>query len=289
MGLSRSAPAQMLYVGNSNQTVGVYTGIGQTVNSSLFSSVDKPTGIAISGSNIYVATWDVGSLPPPSGGTYDFGQISSYTTSGTLVNQYLISFTNTFPFGVVASGSHLFVSTYDDGKITEYSTSGTQIMPIATGLNHPAGLALSGSNLFVANSGAGTIGEYTTSGSIVNAALVSGLSNPVGVAVSGSNLFVTNGNAISEYTTSGALVNATYITGLNNPWGLAIYGSDLYVTNNGGTTIGKYSLSGGSNTASLVSGLPNGPTGIALIVPEPAGAALMSLVTMVGAIRRRRA
>ena len=101
---------------------------------------------------------------------------------------------------------------------------------LVSGLSNPWGLVLSGSDLFVTNenvggvAGSGTIGEYTTSGTTVNPSLVSGLTGPIGVAVSGSDLFVANSdsNTTGEYTTSGATVNPSLISGLNLPGGIAV-------------------------------------------------------------------
>ena len=158
-----------------------YTTSGATVNASLITGLPSgPVSIAVSGSKLFVVS-------------YTAGTIGEYTTSGATVNAALITgLTPVDQFGGPHPG--------------------------------PYGIVVSGSDLFVTNSEAGTIGEYTTSGATVNASLISGLSAPLGLALSGSNLFVAElGNGtIGEYTTSGATVNASLITGLDSPFGIVV-------------------------------------------------------------------
>ena len=59
-------------------TIGAYTTSGATVNAALISGLDLPFGIAVSGSDLFVANID--------GGT-----IGEYTTAGATVNAALIS------------------------------------------------------------------------------------------------------------------------------------------------------------------------------------------------------
>ncbi len=71
-----------LFVTEGNGTIGEYTTSGAVVNASLVSGLNAPTGIAIFGSDLFVAN--------PFNGT-----ISEYTTSGALVNASLVSGLNT--------------------------------------------------------------------------------------------------------------------------------------------------------------------------------------------------
>jgi len=244
--------------GSGSGTIGEYTTSGTPVNASLITGLTGPSGIAVSGSNLFVA---------------NFGNatIGEYTTSGTTVNASLITGL-VEPSGIAVSGSNLFISyLVGTGGISEYTTSGTTVnVPLITGLGEPFGIAMSGSDLFVVNGAGGTIGEYTTSGTPVNPSLITGLSTPTGIAVSGSNLFIANygSGTIGEYTTSGTPVKVPLITGLSGPHGIAVDGPLLYVANLISGTIGEYTTSGTTVNASLVSGL-SGPNGIA-VVPEPA-------------------
>jgi len=139
-------------------------------NPSLISGLSDPTGIAVSGSDLFVTNF---------GGT----TIGEYDTSGAPVNASLVSGTYG-PTFIAVSGSNLFVTNWFNGTISEYTTSGGTInATLVSGLSQPEEIAVSGSDLFVANAGTNTIGEYTTSGAVVNATLVSGLSDPNGIAV----------------------------------------------------------------------------------------------------------
>jgi MYXO-CTERM domain-containing protein len=188
--LPRTTRADTIFVNNfSSGTLGEYTTSGATINSSLISGLTDPFGLALSGSDLFVANEDA------------------------------------LTIGIALSGSNLLVSNVGIGTVGEYTTSGATVnASLISGLGGPAGLAVSGSNLFVANAVAGTISEYNTSGALVNAALISGLNTPVGIAVSGPDLFVTEegSGTVGEYTTSGAVVNASLISGLNVPTGITI-------------------------------------------------------------------
>src|SRR5215475_262196 len=167
--------ADIIFVANSNpggppNTIGEYTTSGATVNPALISGLSLPTGIAVSGSDLFVVN-----RGPDT--------IGEYTTSGATVNPALISGLSG-PWGIAVSGSDLFVVNRGAGTIGEYTTSGGTVNPaLISGLNAPRSIAVSGSDLFVTNTGAGTIGEYTTSGATVNPALISGLTDPFGIAI----------------------------------------------------------------------------------------------------------
>jgi len=246
---------QVFVANNNNGTIGEYNFDGTPINTSLISlqPLSGPTGLVISGSNLYVIT----SLT---------GMIGEYTTSGTTVGASLVSGLTADQIGIAVSGSNLFITNGDLGTISEYTTSGTMVNPsLISGLNSPTAIAASGSHLFVANAGTGTIGEYNLDGTTVNASLISGLNLPTGIAVSGSNLFVTNynGGTIGEYTTSGATVNASLISGLSNPTCIAVSGSNLFVTYENSGEIGEYTTSGTTVSDALISGLSS-PVGIAV-------------------------
>ncbi len=148
--------------------VGAYTTSGATVNAALLSGLGYPTGIAVSGGNLFVAS-------------LNNGTIGEYTTSGATVNPALISGLSG-PEGIAVSGGNLFVTSLNNGTngtIGEYTTSGATVNPaLVSGLRNPAGIAMSEGNLFVAEFYGNAIGQYTTSGATVNAALVSGVVSP---------------------------------------------------------------------------------------------------------------
>ena len=238
-----------------------YTASGTVVNAPLITELQDPTGIAVSGADIFVTNYNSAN---------NTSSIGEYTTSGATVNASLITGLQNL-MGIAVSGSDIFVVNdnfvNNTSSIGEYTTSGATVnASLVTGLDTNC-IAVSGSDIFVANY-SGTIGEYTTSGATVNATLVTGLAglDTNCIAVSGSDIFVANYNSanytfsIGEYTTSGATVNASLVTGLQNPTGIAVSGSDIFVANNNlnnTSIIGEYTTSGATVNASLVTGLQN--------------------------------
>src|ERR1039457_4936452 len=120
-GTARGQIFETNYFGN---TIGEYTTSGTTVNSALISGLNSPTGIAVSGVDLFVANQSTGT-------------IGEYTTLGTTVNSTLISGLNT-PECIAVSGGTLFVTNASAGTIGEYTTLGTTVnSALITGLNNP--------------------------------------------------------------------------------------------------------------------------------------------------------
>src|SRR4051812_5476431 len=83
-----AARADLIFVTNAvDGTVGEYTTAGATVNPALISGLSYAGGIAVSGSDLFVA---------------NNGTIGQYTTSGATVNPTLISGLN-FPRNIAVS------------------------------------------------------------------------------------------------------------------------------------------------------------------------------------------
>jgi hypothetical protein len=148
--------------------------LGATINAALVTGLSGPSGIAVSGENLFVTN---------AGG----GTIGKYTTSGATVNATLITGLDR-PVSIAISAGNLFVTNYNSATIGKYTTSGATVnASLVSGLDAPEGVAVSGGNLFVANgstgAGNGFIGKYTTAGATVNASLVSGLNGPTGITV----------------------------------------------------------------------------------------------------------
>ena len=174
-----------LYVVSSGGTdfagvVGLYNATtGIAINPSLVTGVSFPTGIAISGNNLYV----------PSQRNLTYGYINEYNaTTGTAISVPLVSGLLHAPEGLLVSGNILYEANATAGTIGEYNaTTGAVIdASFISGLSTAGALqlALLGNNLFVSESGSGTIGEYdATTGATINASLISGLSGNFGLVV----------------------------------------------------------------------------------------------------------
>ena len=124
-----TAHAQIFVANNGSATIGEYTTSGATVNASLVSGLNNPSGIAASGGDLFIA--NVGN-----------GTIGEYTTLGGTVNASLVSGLNS-PEGIAVSGGDLFVANYYGGTIGEYTTSGATLnASLVSGLGGPIGLAV---------------------------------------------------------------------------------------------------------------------------------------------------
>ncbi len=102
------------------------------MNASLVSGLENPTGIVVSGSDLFVANFG--------GGSSGEGLIGEYTTSGATVDASLVSGL-TDPEGIAISGSDLFVANLlgaGFGTIGDYTTSGETInASLVSGLSDP--------------------------------------------------------------------------------------------------------------------------------------------------------
>ncbi len=259
-----------------NEKLGEFDFAGAPINPQPI-TVGDPWAITESAGQLFVAN-------------FNFGNISSYSAAGTLINQNLTLNTFLDPLGVAASGTDLFTVSYNNdesgtGTICEYTTSGAMVAaPLVSGLNDPYGIAAATGFLYVTDFAEGVISKYTTSGALVDATLVTGLQGPIGIAVSGDTIFVTNDTGtIGAYdATTGTTINAALISDLGTPWGLTVSGEHLFVTNignglAGGGSVGEYTTSGATVNASLITGL-DFPKGVA-VVPEPATATILAVGT----------
>ena len=115
---SATARGQEIYVTNSsgNGTIGEYTTSGAVVNASLVSGLNDPTGIAVSGSDLFVANH---------GDRHDWRihHVGSNRERLAGLGVELIR------SGIAVSGSDLFVANYGTGTIGEYTTSGATVKP----------------------------------------------------------------------------------------------------------------------------------------------------------------
>jgi hypothetical protein len=128
-------------------------------------------GIAVSGSDLYVAD-------------FSSGTVGQYTTSGTTINPSLITPSGR-AYNLAVSGTSLFVISPEAETVYNYTTSGDFVTSWqVTNSSYPTGLAVSGSDVFVTDFGSKTVREYTTTGAIVNNALISGVSALVGMTIS---------------------------------------------------------------------------------------------------------
>jgi len=212
-------------------TAGSLVGAGPLVTSGQNgASLSTPAGIAVSGSDLFVAN-------------YGANSIGEYTTSGATVNASLISGLSG-PIGVAIYGSDLFVGNINStGSHADQAVEYNLATPTPTLLgsltlgSSANGIAVSanGANLYVTSNSGNAIYDYATSNIMLagNASPTAtwtdtGYTSAYGIAIYGSDLFVTQDQSVNdvlEFTTSGSPVSTTpdpLITGLNDPYAIAV-------------------------------------------------------------------
>ena len=272
-----TAQGQIFETNYNNNTLDEFNLDGTPVGSGTLvsSGLHQPSGLVISGDDLFVTNETVGGI----------GSIGEYTTSGAPVGTGTLVTGLSYPAGLAISGSDLFVVNTGNASVGEYTTSGSTVnASLISSLVNPWAIAISGNDLFIASDSGpnnGTVKEYTTSGAFV-ATVLTHLDYVYAIAISGSDLFVDNtaagqigSGSIGEYTLSGSTVNASLITGLNQflTPGIAVFGSDLFVGDNNGnagsqSAISEFTTTGGTLNLSLVTTNQISPSAI-VVVPEP--------------------
>jgi hypothetical protein len=202
---------------------------GSLINSELISGLDNPSGIAVSGSDLFVAD-------------NSDNIISEYTTSGALVKRNFISGILN-PLDIAVSGSDLFVVA--GGWIGEYTTTGKTINAHLIVAGSPE-ISVVGSDIFFTTDDG--VAEYTTSGKVVNANLISGLDSPSAIYVSDDQSSAPGAPSIAS-TIDSANLPPTAISGKKiNPK------ISLNLSNQGSAIKGKVNISLYVNTAPNLNG-----------------------------------
>ena len=192
---------------------------GDEINAQLVTGLDMPTALAVSGRDLYVASFD----------GMDTDMIGKYNAvTGAVVLFKLIPRVN-FTSGLAVDGDQLFV-----GRSFDPHGSGLVIMDkydAITGrmlkesfipeMADPAVMAQSGNSIWVSH-GVGVITKHdcnTGRNSFgMRLPLISGLHHTSSIAVSGDALFVASydSDTISKFNAStGAVIDASFITGLH--------------------------------------------------------------------------
>jgi len=208
-----------LFVGV-NDVINEYAFDGTAVGTPLVSAVGVngnplSTRLAVSGNTIYASYWQ---------SNFGTSAIGVYTTSGTTVNDSLITNLPGFTGDIVVSGSNLFIG--NQGKVLEYTTSGTLLSSSFLGASNFAAFTILGNDLFAATTG-GTIKQYNaTTGALINGSFITGLPTDIMDLSSNENaLYVLEKSegTIGKYdATTGSAINASLVTGLNSPTSLTV-------------------------------------------------------------------
>ncbi|MFF2291117.1 LVIVD repeat-containing protein [Peribacillus butanolivorans] len=250
-----------------------------------FSSVDSPivlngptggpTGLAITGSTLYVANQFDNTVA-----IFDISFPSDPIRVG------LVSAGGFAPTGLAITGNTLYASNSGDNSLVIYDIT-TPTDPIFVSkfgggdlpgiFNDPNGLAITGNILYVSNSGDDTIPIFDISSpgflSFLGQVNDGNLSGPTGLTTTGTTLYAANFNnsRVDIYdisTPSDPVHVGEFGAGdLSGPEGLAITGTTLYAANFNNSTVEIYDSTLPNDPVRIRdfgAGILNGPFGLAI-------------------------
>ena len=238
-----------IYWTSLSNTIGVSMLDGSTVNDSLITAADFPTGLAFDDEHIY---WT----------NAGDGTIASARLDGRAVNGAFIPAAQgglTGGAGVAVDGPHIYWANQFGDTIGRANLDGSDPDPsFITGADKPVGLTARGAHIYWTNAGDGTIARANLSGSSVDESLVTGASNPLGVAVDGQHIYWSNEatDSIGRANLDGSGADQSFITGANHPRAVDVDATDIYWSNLPGT-VGRANLDGtAANESFLAIGHP---------------------------------
>ena len=203
------------------------------------------------------------------------GFVNEYTLSGNSLKAPLVRPDNGYLLEGIAVSSHrLFTADFYTGTIGEFSAATGAVINSHL-IDAPAGsygVAVANNLIYVSNA-YGTLTAYSEHQPNVIVWMVTGLGSTGDVAVQGGTVYVNhspsgseNGGEISSYNAfTGAVKVPALVSGLYDSFGLALSGDALFVSSYAGGTIGEYSLDGKTINASLVTNVPDGANGMAVV------------------------
>jgi hypothetical protein len=225
-----------IYWTSTDNTIGVATLDGTTLDDSLITGADFPAGLGFDDEHIYWSNAGNGSIARarPDGRAVDEAFISA--AQGGL----------TGGAGVAIDGPYIYWANQFGNAIGRANLNGTGADPsFITGADTPVGLTSRGHYIYWTNAGDGTIARATLNGRAVDERLITGASNPLGVAVDGQHIYWTNEatNSIGRANLDGSGADQSFITGASEPRAVDVDGTDIYWSNLPGT-IGRADLDG---------------------------------------------
>jgi glutamine cyclotransferase len=235
-------PAPELQLPPRGGTVGVYDSTtGAAINESLITFTSNyPSGIAVTGSNLYISTYV--------GGFSLGGDISKYNaTNGALIWKTSLAPASPAPNGIAATRDTVYVVDDITQKISTYNAT-NGVLKNASFINGVSrAIAVSGNNLYVSTASS-TIGKYNATTGVGISSFITGV-DAIGMCVKDNILYVINGGdgIIRKYNAdTGSLVNNSLIAGNKPSWGLAVVGNTIYLTTGwSGSEISTYYLPAG--------------------------------------------
>ncbi len=277
------AHAQVLYVSNFLDAGNKVTAVDNLGVSSVFASgpeLSGTTGLAFSGSDLYVATW-TGTIRNITGGV-----INPMPLATGLGNVFALAFD--------ALGNAYTVANVD--SVIKTTPSGVSTV-FASGFNSSQGLTFFGNDLYVSSVTFGTVSKVTPGG--VVSLYASGLGRARALTFDpAGNLYVTHpaqdNSVLKVAPGGGAFSEFGSLSGVGSgyPTGLTFFQDELYVADYTGGRIVKFTSAGGNSPANYATGviqsfnLTFGPAAPSS-APEPGTLAFLALGGTLVLARRR--
>jgi hypothetical protein len=218
-------PAPQGQVPSIGGTVGVYDSTtGAAINQSLITFTSNyPSGIAVTGSNLYISTYV--------GGFSSAGDISKYNaTNGALI--WKTSLASSSGARIAATSDTVYVVDRINEVILTYNAT-NGVLKNASFISGVRGaIAVSGNNLYV-GTGSSTIGKYNATTGAGISSFISGLNGVQGLFVKNNILYVINGGGsgiVGIYNAeTGSSISNSFIAGHGGSLGVAVVGNTLYL------------------------------------------------------------
>lgn len=198
------------------------------------------------------------------------GYVNSYTLDGTPIALPLAYVPAGYLRGIAVYGNHLYTADLDSGTIGDYNVSTGQPFN-ASYITFPSGgsfgIGAANGILYVTNNGTLHAFDITTGPPIALWSVA--VDSYHGLTVTGGHVFVINGDlsngGIGEINAlTGAVESPHLVTGLYDTFDITTDGTYLYTSSYAGGTISKFTLSGQIVNANLVTGIPDGASGMAV-------------------------
>jgi hypothetical protein len=195
------------------------------------------------------------------------GWVNSYTLDGTPIALPLAVVPFGYLEGIAVYGNHLYTADLDSGTIGDYNVSTGQPFNTSyiTWSGPSRGIGAANGILYVTHNG--TLYAFDITGPPVVLWTVSGFYD--GLTITGGHVFAINGSlnngGIAEINALTGVVESPHlVTGLYDTFNITTDGTYLYTSSYAGGTISKFTLSGQIVNANLVTGIPDGASGLAV-------------------------
>jgi hypothetical protein len=199
------------------------------------------------------------------------GLVNSYTLDGHPIALPLVRVGSGFLEGIAVYGNHLYTTDLDSRTIGDYNVSTGQPFNthyITLPVQGSYGIGAANGILYVTNDGTLRAFDITEPGPPVALWAVS-VDSYSGLTIAGGHVFVINGSesngGIGEINAlTGVVEKPHLVTGLYDTFNITTDGTYLYTSSYAGGTISKFTLSGQVVNANLVTGIPDGASGMAV-------------------------